>query len=738
MKTNYLIILSLFVQMLFVLVSAQKVYDTASYPDEIGFQIRTKGALYTLADRGFGKISLSLSRCPDTGLPVYKYAIEGEEIISPYTGRKYKQPATDYFAVQKRNEKGEITAFGGDPLKYDLPTATATMLLGRKVKEVKSFLSIPGNLSQQYHFAAKNWARFYPLLADSMGDTWKVKFQNAVNNYSHHMRVSDDGKQWLQLSHPHNLVGQCGYLLGGNAIDGGTENHKIMWRTSALLYAQLFPDSAFVSGIAAPKAATLTKEMIRDYLKKLLTSGNGEYDSEIYYPHSIEGFLNLYDFSPDPETRLLAKFALDYFFATYALKTINGKIAGAQKRGYLSNDKPSEMEIMLWAYAGVGNWDFSKAEIPIHIATTSYRPNRVIFNIIQNKLAFPFEAKMSRPFYNMDKPMAFAEIFYRSQNYALGSVQNSIVDNPNQQLIWSLVTNGNTHPFCFSGGHPLRGSSSGHSPYTQIFHAKSAIIVMTAPTELDASVDTISPITPSGFVRANYWHLPYTEQPKNFECYARQKYAAKPLHEIKMPEMSSAMSIDQFWTDSKNSASSWFIFPNEIKPICLNGKYYFETNDIWVAVIPLAGNKVSVISPTNTIVDALKNAEAKKFFANYNLLCFEGNMSGYVLDVAEKKRFAKLDDWDEFLRKQTKLSFNMLTKTLSYHSSFGDKMEMKYQPKGLRPAAKLNGRIIDFNNFTKGAVYQSPYVNVRNGIMTVSDGVATYTVNFKTEMPIYK
>ena len=131
MKTNYLILLSLFVQMLFILASAQKVYETASYPDEIGFQTRTQGALNTLANRGFGKISLSLSRCPDTGLPVYFYAIEGEDIISPYTGRKYKQPATDYFAVQKRNEKGEITAFGGDPLKYDLPPATAALLLGQ-------------------------------------------------------------------------------------------------------------------------------------------------------------------------------------------------------------------------------------------------------------------------------------------------------------------------------------------------------------------------------------------------------------------------------------------------------------------------------------------------------------------------------------------------------------------------------------------------------------------------------
>ena len=269
------IILLLFLQLLILSVSAQKPYEVASYPDESGFQLRTKNALTILADKGFGKISLSFSRCPDTGLPVYRFAIEGEEIISPYTGKKYKQPATDYFAAKQRNDQGEITAFGGDPLKYDLPPATACMLLGLKMKEVKSFLSIPGNLSQQYHFAAKNWVRFYALLADSMGDAWKLKLQHAAANYNELTRVSDDGKKWLSLSYPHNLVGQNGYLLGGNAIDGGTENHKIMWRTSGLLYAQLFPETAKISGIPAPKAAQLTKEILRDFLKKLLISGNG-------------------------------------------------------------------------------------------------------------------------------------------------------------------------------------------------------------------------------------------------------------------------------------------------------------------------------------------------------------------------------------------------------------------------------------------------------------------------------
>jgi hypothetical protein len=162
----------------------------------------------------------------------------------------------------------------------------------------------------------------------ALSNKWKVCYLK--------LRPKNLDNEVLPNQNAHNLVGQPGYLLGGNPLDGGTENHKTMWRTSALLYSQLFPDTTKISGYPVKEAEKLTKEMLRDYLKRLLINGNGEYDSQIYYPHSIEGFLNLYDFSPDEETRELAKFALDYYFVTYGLKVFDGTIAGAQKRGYLA------------------------------------------------------------------------------------------------------------------------------------------------------------------------------------------------------------------------------------------------------------------------------------------------------------------------------------------------------------------------------------------------------------------
>jgi len=716
--------------------SFSQVWEVLSYPDEDGYRERKAPMLERIAAKDFGKRSLAPSRCPDTGLPVFTWAIEGEEIISPYTGRKYIQGPTGYFGPRSRNSLGQIDAFGGDPLKYDLPPATASFLLNQRKGEVKAFLSIPGNLSQQYHFACNNWARFYPLLADSMGTEWKKQFAFYVGKYAEVRRPSDGEREWLKLSNAHNLVGQPGYLLGGNPIDGGTENHKTMWRTSALLYSQILPNTCKISGFPVHEAESLTKEMLRDYLKRLLVSGNGEYDSNVYYPYTIEGFLNLYDFSPDAETRQLAKFALDYYFVTYGLKTIGGMIAGPQKRGYLSGQNPDDMEIMMWLFFGDTPREMNDATARIHQVTTTYRPNELIYNIVRKNIKLPFEASMSRPFYHMDRAHAFAETFYCTRSFGLGNMYMTIVDNPNQQVVWSLVTRGDNSPLCFSGGQPLRGSTSGHSPYTQTMQSKGSLILMTAPTKFVDGADTLDPQTPDGFTRANYWLLPAAEQGKYFEVRNRQKYGSKPLHSVSIPsDASSPDEIEKFWNNSKNSASSWLWYPSEIEPVVKNGRYYFITGEMILAVTPLSG-RAGVVAPSEP--SEIKSAEARKFFSDYNILVSGGQVSGFVAEAAELSRFGSVEEFDEFLRSNTKMSFNARRLSVTYRSASGDLMKMNYNPEGLRCESYLNGVRQDFDNFTGGAVYKSPFLNIENGLMQVSDGQKSYCVDFTGELPVWK
>jgi hypothetical protein len=334
-----------------------------------------------IANLDFGQRSLANSKCPDTGLPVKTWAVEGETIISPFTGRTYKQGPTGYFGPKARNEKGEIIAFGGDPLKYDLPPATAALLLNRDTERAKAFLSIPGNLRQQYHFACKNWARFYPLLADEMGDEWKNKFYHWVGNYSESRRPSDGGNEWLDLSKDHNLVGEPGELLGGNTIDGGTENHKTMWRTSALLYAQLFPDSAKISGYSTRRSGKTDQNYAGGLCKTYSPNRKRRIRFTGVLPaqhRRISEPVRLFARRRNP---LAGQIPARLLFATYGLKVIDGTIAGAQKRGYLAQNKPGEMEIMQWAFFSNTSRKMDDVHTQIQQTTTSYRPNKIICDI---------------------------------------------------------------------------------------------------------------------------------------------------------------------------------------------------------------------------------------------------------------------------------------------------------------------------------------------------------------------
>jgi hypothetical protein len=719
-------------------IHAQDLWDCSGYPDEAAYQKRIAPMIERIAALDFGKRSMAVSRCPDTGLQVRIWAVEGETIISPYTGRTYKQGPTGYFGPKARNEKGEITSFGGDPLKYDLPPAIAFLLLKRDVDRSKAFLSIPGNLRQQYHFACKNWARLYPLLADEMGSEWKHKFFEWVNNYSESRRPSDAGDEWLELSADHNLVGEPGELLGGNSIDGGTENHKIMWRTSALLYAQLFPDSAKISGYSPGEAELLTKAMLADYMKRILNVGNGEYDSPIYYPHSIEGFLNLYDFSPDEETRLLAKCLLDYYFATYGLKTIGGTIAGAQKRGYLAQEKPSEMEIMQWAYFNNTSRDMNNVHLQIQQTTTTYRPNKIICDITNKNIELPFEARMSRPFYHMDRPHAFAETFYCSQTYALGNIQMTIVDNPNQQMVWSIVAEGNEGPLCFSGGHPMRNSTSGHSPYTQTLQSKGTLMLLTAPTRILPGADTIIAPVHSKITRANLWYLPSVEQGSDFELKNRQKYGGKALKMVIPLQGHSADDYQNFWNDNQGASCSWFYYPAMLKPIQNDGVWLIEANEIFIAIVPLTETSENIAPPDN-LVREMKGSAAN-FFKDYHLLHFPGEISGYIVETGEKKDYKNLQNFYTSLSEKIEVDKKKLYEELkvTYQTLQGEELIMEYVSEKLRCKATINGISVHWDDLTKGAVYESPFIKVKDGKMEVSNGREGYIVEFKNNTPVWK
>ncbi len=691
---------------------AQQPWTSDSYPDEGGYQRRVSGKLSNIAAQPFAIKSQALSQCPDTGLPVRRWALAGETIASPYTGRTYVQGETGYFGPKERGSDGQIIRFGGDPLKYDLPPVTAHLLLHPSDTAARAYLSIPGNLNQQYHFAAKNWARFYPLFGQEMGNAWQRDFQDAVANYREVRRPSDGpARQYLDLSRPHDLVGETGKLLGGNKKDGGTENHKTMWRTSGLLYAQLFSPGSEISGYPVAEAEEKISFMLKDYVRKMLTTSNGEYDSQIYYPHSIEAFLNLYDFSPDPETKALAKLALDYYLATYALKAYDGAIAGAQKRGSYDLNYAGEMRELLYHWFGSSRGDQAgKFHTSLHQITSSYRPNQIIYNILHKNVTLPFEARIARPFYHMDVPNAFQEYFYGSRSFGLGSVYITQVDNPNQQISWSLVVKGEDGPLSFGGLQPYHRAPGGYSPYTQTLQDKNVILVASAPTATGKKTD---------------------------EQVSRQgSIANQPLQLMDKPKPDS---LGAFFQRAKYQAATWLFVPRAVNKIMeREGKIFVDADSAYVAVTPSTANYYWLEAGTEAIEAAsLVDQRAAKLIDNH-ILVISGEFSAYALEVHEQEAFGSLEDFANAVGAGSSLSVDAKAQQLQYQTAAEEALRMQYQPESLRCTGSINGQALDFTDWVNGGAYQSPYVTTGDGKMMLTDGQQGYMVDYSSLTPVYQ
>ncbi|NJO70090.1 MAG: hypothetical protein HC830_13125, partial [Bacteroidetes bacterium] len=118
------------------------------------------------------------------------------------------------------------------------------------------------------------------------------------------------------------------------------------------------------------------------------------------------------------------------------------------------------------------------------------------------------------------------------------------------------------------------------------------------------------------------------------------------------------------------------------------------------------------------------NSEAGKFLKDYNVIVFPGKTSGYVVETAEKSIYPDIDVFAIAIRSKTRLDLSNLTSKheLNYVSLNGQKLKMIYNPSGLRCTAWIDGKKQDWDNHTAGAVYDSPWLKIKNGVMKVSDG----------------
>lgn len=120
------------------------------------------------------------------------------------------------------------------------------------------------------------------------------------------------------------------------AMVNWTENHFILFASSAYLAGQLYPEHLFAaSGRTGQQMMETFKPRILRWLDLRYRSGFSEWLSNVYYPEDASALLALIDIADDEELLNKARIVLDLIIADLAINSFGGSFGSTHGRTYL-------------------------------------------------------------------------------------------------------------------------------------------------------------------------------------------------------------------------------------------------------------------------------------------------------------------------------------------------------------------------------------------------------------------
>lgn len=562
--------------------------------------------------------------------------------------------------------KGWFT--GGDPGKYLTCYAMARLIEKQYDPTPARYMNDDRSYKEHYHFAAVNWARFYPIFGEKvLTEDTRKKFANAAFQY------------------------------GSYLSPRGTENHKTMWMTSVNVLpwytgrglSRRNWDSTLEQG----------REMLKDYVKGLYMAGQGEWDSSTYLMFDVNGMLNIYDFAKDEELRLLAKAALDWYTAAYALKYTDGVYCAPNQRGFASGavEKIADQTGWLWwgSNRRVVSTEMKAARHTMHAQTTSWRPNKVLCNIAQRKLPrLPVEQRNSKPnyWYGTGRPWqagVYRETVYMTPHYTMGSLWNG---HGSQMTRFQIAAASDQGGVVFTGGSPRRSDHTGK--------------------KIDFG---------------------YRDGIGRYD----QSAQAGPIH--------ITMSLIP---DADPMAYCFFSYPGAAGTPEKVGKWFvIRAGETFVGVRPLGGEGAIGETELTGKQKELNLKEKEKGrgpkYRPHPIIRVPGRRVGFIAVTADTTACRDKLAFKTLLG-QAKVDVSKMATHMDVTCVAADglKLRMRFSPAtdddrhGDRMAAAwVNGREVPKDGWP---IYSGPYVRQRPGVLTVSDGREGFTVDFTGDLPVYR
>ena len=324
-----------------------------------------------------------------------------------------------------RRPPGANTYFENEKRGYGF--LMAHVLAGPSPQQALKVLQAEDAQAEQWHretagidyyacFTLKHQVRKYFYFGDHLDPAYR-------------RRMLEGARRWTErdpLRRPHYAFKADGPGWGPDVKNSWvdvrtTENLFLMRTTSVYLMAEEAGNE---------QTRLIYKRILLDYAKALYRVGMGEWDSENYHGHSIPPLLNLYDFAKDEQVRRAAKAALDFVFATGAVKYYRGGFNGPSKRDY-NHTQPfgGSAASMLWVYFGdcpLEEHDWESDEV--HALTSAYRPPLAVVNLARKAFEKPAEILASKPHYEasvfnqLDRGPEHLETQYVGHTFQLGSL----------------------------------------------------------------------------------------------------------------------------------------------------------------------------------------------------------------------------------------------------------------------------------------------------------------------------
>jgi hypothetical protein len=553
-------------------------------------------------------------------------------------------------------------ATGGDPGKYIPGPAMAMLLADPNDPNALKFMNDDRSHKEHYHFAAVNWGRFYPIFRDALTPETRRKLAQEADKHNSYVGAP------------------------------GTENHKVMWYTTANVLPYYIEGDRFAR---MPKMAAVAnrKAWLRQYVQRLYAAGQGEWDSSSYLVYDLNGMLNIYDFCPDQESRLLAKAVLDFYVAGYALKYTDGCYCGPNQRGHVSGPIGNGADRTGWLWWGCGyspTLERLRGSLTaVHAITSGYRPSQVLCNLAHRDLpALPFEARNSKPSYwqgtEQPVPNQYRETVYVTRHYTMGTLWNG---HGSQITRFNIVAAGDkAGAIAFTGGSPGRSDHTGK------------------PIDFGYA---------DGIGR---WDQTCQVGPTHI-CLSR------------VP-------------DDQEPAYAFFTLPAGATRPRRQGRWWFiQANKTYLAIHSLGGE--GHLGET-TLTEGQKTANAGEVAKGRTprnkpepILIFPGRKTGFVVETADVTTYATLDAFAKAVTANTAPDTAAMADKLAvkYRTLAGKAVEMRFDEDARQPAVSIDGKAVSYENWP---VYDSPYLKLDKGVLTVNDGKEGFVVDCSGQTPVYK